>query len=80
MVAVWMANGAVIPVRASAFVSGFGGEQFALPEALDLLRAIRRSGETAVSLAREDPGTRLVEGLVSQNGLLFGQPTDVPRA
>jgi hypothetical protein len=56
------------------------GEQFALPEALDLLRAIRRSGETAVSLAREDPGTRLVEGLVSQNGLLFGQPTDVPRA
>jgi hypothetical protein len=30
------------------------GEQFALPEALDLLRAIRRSGETAP--APEGPG------------------------
>ncbi len=67
-------------IRGGRFVEAYLGEQFALPEALDLLRAIRRSGETAVSLAREDPGTRLVEGLVSQNGLLFGQPTDVPRA
>ena len=29
---------------AAAFVAAFVGEQFALPEALDLLRAIRRSG------------------------------------
>jgi ATP-dependent Lhr-like helicase len=34
-------------VRGGRFVAAFIGEQFALPEALDLLRAIRRSGETA---------------------------------
>ncbi len=34
-------------VRGGRFVSAFIGEQFALPEALDLLRAIRRTGETA---------------------------------
>ncbi len=38
-------------IRGGRFVSEFIGEQFALPEALDLLRAIRRSGETA------DPAT-----------------------
>jgi ATP-dependent Lhr-like helicase len=34
-------------VRGGRFLEAFIGEQFALPEALDLLRAIRRSGETA---------------------------------
>src|SRR5579883_2277318 len=34
-------------VRGGRFVAAFLGEQFALPEALDLLRAVRRSGETA---------------------------------
>ncbi|HMC58070.1 MAG TPA: hypothetical protein VKJ01_02645, partial [Candidatus Solibacter sp.] len=34
-------------IRGGRFVSAFLGEQFALPEALDLLRAIRRSGQTA---------------------------------
>ncbi len=34
-------------IRGGRFVAAFLGEQFALPEALDLLRAIRRSGETA---------------------------------
>ena len=32
-------------IRGGRFVSGFTGEQFARPEALDLLRAIRRSGD-----------------------------------
>jgi ATP-dependent Lhr-like helicase len=31
-------------IRGGRFVAGFLGEQFALPEALELLRAIRRSG------------------------------------
>lgn len=39
-------------IRGGRFVEAFLGEQFALPEALDLLRAIRRSGETAM----EGPG------------------------
>jgi ATP-dependent Lhr-like helicase len=34
-------------IRGGRFVEAFLGEQFALPEALDLLRAIRRNGETA---------------------------------
>lgn len=33
-------------VRGGRFVAGFGGEHFSLPEALDLLRAVRRAGET----------------------------------
>jgi len=41
-------------IRGGRFLDAFLGEQFALPEALDLLRAIRRSGETAN--APEGPG------------------------
>lgn len=33
-------------IRGGRFASAFVGEQFALPEALDLLRAVRRAGET----------------------------------
>src|SRR5215467_3041513 len=41
-------------IRGGRFTAGFIGEQFALPEALDLLRAVRRNGETAQ--APEGPG------------------------
>jgi ATP-dependent Lhr-like helicase len=41
-------------IRGGRFVAAFVGEQFALPEALDLLRAIHRNGETAA--APEGPG------------------------
>ena len=41
-------------IRGGRFVDAFIGEQFALPEALDLLRAVRRTGETAD--APEIPG------------------------
>ena len=41
-------------IRGGRFIAAFIGEQFALPEALDLLRAIRRTGETAD--APEGPG------------------------
>ncbi|HEY1337537.1 MAG TPA: DEAD/DEAH box helicase [Bryobacteraceae bacterium] len=34
-------------IRGGRFVAAFVGEQFALPEALDLLRAVRRKGESA---------------------------------
>ncbi|MGA9065181.1 MAG: hypothetical protein WB332_07350, partial [Bryobacteraceae bacterium] len=36
-------------IRGGRFVESYLGEQFALPEALDLLRAVRRTGETAAS-------------------------------
>jgi ATP-dependent Lhr-like helicase len=45
-------------IRGGRFVSGFSGEQFARPEALDLLRAIRRSASEAdegPEVANADP-------------------------
>ena len=45
-------------IRGGRFVSGFSGEQFARPEALDLLRAIRRSASEAdeqVEVSNADP-------------------------
>ncbi len=44
-------------VRGGRFISGFVGEQYALPEAVDLLRAMRRShqkGDTAI-ISSSDP-------------------------
>jgi ATP-dependent Lhr-like helicase len=37
-------------VRGGRFVAGFDGEQYALPEAVTLLRAVRRRGETPETL------------------------------
>ena len=37
-------------IRGGRFVSGFTGEQFARPEALDLLRAVRRTGEAGAEV------------------------------
>jgi ATP-dependent Lhr-like helicase len=45
-------------LRGGRFVSGFSGEQFAAPEALDLLRAVRRAAahpEDGVPIANADP-------------------------
>ena len=44
-------------LRGGRFLSGFGGEQFALPEAVESLRELRRSGNHAetVTIAAADP-------------------------
>ena len=45
-------------IRGGRFVSGFSGEQFARPEALDLLRAVRRSESDAderIEISNADP-------------------------
>ncbi|MCG6872414.1 MAG: DEAD/DEAH box helicase [Gammaproteobacteria bacterium] len=44
-------------IRGGRFVEGFSGEQFALPEALEMLRTVRRTPASAemVSLAAADP-------------------------
>jgi len=44
-------------IRGGRFVSGFVGEQFARPEALDLLRHIRRSESVGeqIDIALADP-------------------------
>jgi ATP-dependent Lhr-like helicase len=43
-------------IRGGRFVGGFAGEQFALPEAVELLRRLRREGpREAISVASADP-------------------------
>ena len=44
-------------IRGGRFVTGFTGEQFARPEAIDLLRAVRRSdaADEAVEVSNSDP-------------------------
>jgi ATP-dependent Lhr-like helicase len=44
-------------IRGGRFVSGFVGEQFALPEALEALRAVRKAGSTAqeIRISAADP-------------------------
>ncbi len=44
-------------IRGGRFVAGFTGEQFALPEAVDLLRAVRRAGKAGeqVDISNADP-------------------------
>jgi ATP-dependent Lhr-like helicase len=52
-------------IRGGRFVAGFVGEQFALPEAIDALRALRRSNEPApeLRLSAYDP--------LSLNGIIL---------
>ena len=43
-------------IRGGRFVSGFTGEQFARPEALDLLRAVRKGErEISITVSNADP-------------------------
>ncbi|HEY3226332.1 MAG TPA: hypothetical protein VGK61_04990, partial [Planctomycetota bacterium] len=43
-------------IRGGRFVAGFDGEQYALPEAVELLRAVRRrGGPPAIQVAAADP-------------------------
>ena len=43
-------------IRGGRFVGGFPGEQFARPEAIDLLRAVRRApARASVRVAAADP-------------------------
>ena len=78
-------------IRGGRFVAGFSGEQFALPEAVESLRAIRRSrgSREEVLLAASDPlnlvgiltpGNRVSP--LSGQGILFvdGVPLDVGKS
>jgi ATP-dependent Lhr-like helicase len=44
-------------IRGGRFIRGFAGEQFALPEAIDILRSVRRSQpqSEAVMISSADP-------------------------
>ena len=76
-------------IRGGRFVSGFTGEQFARPEALDLLRALRRSGDPheATEVPSADPlnltgiilpGAR-VSPLATPIPVITPQPAHPPR-
>ena len=59
-------------IRGGRFVSGFSGEQFARPEALDLLRAVRRSDPTGresryLELRSVEPGRHHSAGPARQH-------------
>jgi len=42
-------------VRGGRFVAGFSGEQFALPEAIPLLRQVRKQAPAPLQVAAADP-------------------------
>ena len=66
-------------LRGGRFVAGYAGEQYAAPEALDLLRAVRRAGthpEDDLAVANADPlnlaGIVLPGSRVSANAAVVG--------
>jgi len=56
-------------IRGGRFVEAYIGEQFARPEALDLLRAIRRTGETAAAFTGPGPWAALEQRAIHQASL-----------
>jgi ATP-dependent helicase Lhr and Lhr-like helicase len=65
-------------IRGGRFVEAYLGEQFALPEALDLLRAIRRSGETAAAPPGQREATSLPEVLFPSTTDSFAHSNENP--
>ena len=74
-------------IRGGRFIQGLIGEQFALPEAIDRLRAVRRSAETGerVTIATSDPcnlvgillpGQKVPSRLGSKLTLIDGVPEE----
>jgi ATP-dependent Lhr-like helicase len=55
-------------IRGGRFVAGYVGEQFALPDAIDALRAARRNGADAeaVHVGAYDPLALVLGGVTDQ--------------
>ncbi|MGH2717102.1 MAG: Lhr family helicase, partial [Actinomycetota bacterium] len=51
-------------IRGGRFVNGFVGEQFALPEAVEALRAVRRSGDDEQTLILHAPDPLNLVGII----------------
>ena len=91
LIAVYRRREARGEIRGGRFVSGFSGEQFALPEAVEALRAVRRApreGRERVELSAADPlhlagvltpGERVPATLGNRIAYLDGVPVP-PRA
>ena len=63
-------------IRGGRFAEAFLGEQFALPEALDLLRAVRRAGESG-ALPEAPPSDPVAHALVRAASPLLGTPAAI---
>jgi ATP-dependent Lhr-like helicase len=63
-------------IRGGRFVAGFSGEQFALPEAVEMLRSIRRAPEngTLVSVSAADPMNLI--GIITPGNRLPAAPAN----
>ncbi len=62
-------------IRGGRFVAGYVGEQYALPDAIQALRAARRSGDEG-----DNPATAAYDPLAVTNGLMPGAPPRPLRA
>ena len=62
-------------IRGGRFVAGYVGEQYALPDAIEALRAARRNGESG-----ELPIVAAYDPLAVTNGLMPGAPPRPLRA
>jgi ATP-dependent Lhr-like helicase len=67
-------------IRGGRFIAGFTGEQFALPEALDLLRAVRRAGDSSqpVEVPTTDPLN--LTGIILPGARVSPLATPIPAA
>ena len=65
-------------IRGGRFVAGISGEQFALPEAVGMLRAIRRAGKGTEELFRS--GQRPRAGEVEFQAGMSGEPYPIRKA
>jgi ATP-dependent Lhr-like helicase len=61
-------------IRGGRFAEAFLGEQFALPEALDLLRAVRRAGESG-DLPEAPPSDPVAHALARATSSLIATPS-----
>jgi ATP-dependent Lhr-like helicase len=61
-------------IRGGRFAEAFLGEQFALPEALDLLRAVRRAGESG-DLPQAPPSDPVAHALARATSSLIATPS-----
>ena len=61
-------------VRGGRFVAGFDGEQYALPDAVTLLRAVRKRGRVAALVAVSMPPSDPLHYRAEDRGVLAPEP------
>jgi ATP-dependent Lhr-like helicase len=65
-------------IRGGRFVAGFTGEQFARPEALDLLRAMRRTGDAIAEVEVPSADPLNLAGIILPGARISPLTTPIP--